>query len=128
MSAHKARVGQQTRRSILCELDGTVGAMFAYVASMRPLRGVADVEGRVEYQRGRSLIQRLGISATGDGMPTLALSPRDCADILYFMHYSEPVESERWWEDPAQGPSHVLGMNIALQVIEKSLRQAGDAA
>jgi hypothetical protein len=90
---------------------------------MRPLRGVADVTESEEYQRGRSTIERLALSAVGEGSPSLRLTAAECADVLHFMHFSEPVKPKTWWEDPIDEPSHVVGYYMLLYTLDRSLRR-----
>lgn len=104
--------------------DDTAPRIRAYLASMRPLLGggAADSE---EYHRGRSLIERLALSARGEDAPILALSRSQCADVLHFIWRSEPIEPAGWWEDPEDAPSHVVGFDFVLQALESSLRARG---
>jgi hypothetical protein len=106
------------------DMDETSRRLLAYLASMRPLRGVADVYGDDPYQRGRALIEQMAMMVTGTDYPPATLSPSDCADVLRFVHFSEPIDPRRWWDDPKHGPSHVVGFNIVLVVLEQSLRKA----
>jgi hypothetical protein len=106
--------------------DNTGHRIRAFLASVRPLRGVADVECDDRYQRGRALIERMAISAKGEGKPSIVLSATHCADVLRFLHHVEPLEPQRWWEDPDDSPSHLVGFMFVLQTLEKSLRWKGE--
>ena len=102
--------------------DDTGARIRGYLASVRPLRGVADLGDRDEYQRGRGLIERLALSARGTGGPTLQLSIAQCADVLHFIHHSEPLDPSTWWSDLEDALSHVVGFDEVLLALESSLR------
>jgi hypothetical protein len=65
----------------------------------------------------------MAISTVGTKPPTLKLSPAQCADVLYFMHYLEPVDDKRWFREPDDEPSHLVGQMLVLQALEAALRQ-----
>lgn len=126
MSTRKAK-RQPKARTLAVEAspsipEDTASRLRAYLASMRPMRGIADVYDQDEYQRGRSLIEHVALSARGDEHPSLKLSSSECADVLHFMHFSEPVRPNRWWDDPPNGPSHLVGFYLLLQTLDRSLR------
>lgn len=100
--------------------DHTDRRIRAYLASVRPLRGSSDEDDN--YYRGRSLIERLALSAVDTGMPTLKLTVVDCANVLHFVHGSEPMEPWAWWKDPEHGPSHLCGFSLVIEAVEDSLR------
>lgn len=109
--------------------DRTDNRIRAYLASIRPLRGSCyreDIEAA--NQRGRSLIERLALSAEGTDLPRLRLAGAEVADVLSFIACSEPIDPQNWWEDDVDGPSHLVGHYLLLQALEKSLREPGDAA
>jgi hypothetical protein len=104
--------------------DRTDNRLRAYIASMRPLRGCCWREEIEEiHQRGRVLIERLAISARGDGDPEFLLKADECADVLRYMASLEPLDPRAWWRDPSDGPSHVVGFNLLLRALERSLRE-----
>jgi hypothetical protein len=107
--------------------DDTAPQIRAYLASVRPMVGIADLYESEPYQRGRSLIERVAISARGGDVPTLRLTAAQCADVVYFIHSSEPLEPSTWWSDPKDEPSHLVGFYIVLGTLEKSLRRKGAA-
>ena len=85
--------------------EQTSARIYAYLASVRPLCGVADLEGGKAYQRGRSLVERMAMSAIDMGAPQIRLSPSHCADVLRFIADTEPLEPRDWWEDPEARPA-----------------------
>ena len=102
--------------------DQTADRIRAFLMSVRPLQGVADIEGGEKYQRGRALIERMALSAKEEEDPTIVLSPQHCADVLSFLRNIEPLAPRTWWEDPADAPSHVVGFVFVLRTLECSLR------
>jgi hypothetical protein len=58
----------------------------------------------------------------------LRLTPAQCADVVHFVRYSEPLESSNWWEDPEHAPSHWVGFVFVLKAVEESLRAKGGAS
>lgn len=119
MSARKAAPVEQ---EALLSSDNTADRIRAYLASARPMRGVADLAGDDRYQRGRSVIERMALSAPGTEMPTLKLTAAQCADVLYFVARVEPVEPRAWWEDPDDAPSHLCGLMFVLDTVADALR------
>lgn len=106
--------------------DRTADRLRAYLASVRPLRGVAGIAESDEYQRGRALIESMALAAgRADEWPSLRLSVAQCADVLHFVYESEPVNARAWWSDPTEAPSHVCGYLMALGCVEGSLRRVG---
>jgi hypothetical protein len=97
--------------------------IHAFVASMRPLRGCVFGDDIQEAnRRGRTIIERLALSAKGGAIPRLLLSCAEVADVLSFIHCSEPVEPATWWRDIDAEVSHTCGYTITLEALEKSLR------
>ena len=107
--------------------DRTDTRIRAYLASIRPMRDViyqADIEEA--NQRGRALIERLALSAEEGDLPSLRLTAEGAADVLSFIHCSEPVDPATWW---AYGEiSHVCGFNDVLKAVEASLRELAPGA
>lgn len=103
--------------------DDTGPRIRAYLASMRPLRGVADITGMDAYQRGRSLIERMALLAVGTDLPRMKLTTAQCADVLAFLQYSEPVEPRTWWEDPKDAPSHLVGHYLIIDTLATALHK-----
>jgi hypothetical protein len=91
---------------------------------MRPMEGCEGILELDNYQRGRALIERMASTVRGDGRPRLKLTSTDCADVLAFMHFSEPVNSRTWWFDPKGQPSHLVGYYLVVQTVEAALRKA----
>jgi hypothetical protein len=117
-----------TRPAEIGYTDDTAPRIRAYLASMRPLRGSeGDIHYEDSYQRGRSLIERLALSAHDTDSPTLRLSAEQCADVLHFIANSEPLEPATWWRDPKEAPSHVVGFMIIVNALKDSLRSVGKA-
>jgi hypothetical protein len=112
-------------RAARLDLDATGNRIRAYLASVRPLGGVADLGTDEFYQRGRSLIERLALSAEDDALPSLRLTAAQCADVVRFIAMSEPIEPSTWWEDPEGAPSHIAGFTLLMNAVESSLRGPG---
>jgi hypothetical protein len=104
--------------------DDTAPRIRAYLARVE--RWDADVVGdSATYRRGRALIERMAANAKGERWPTLQLSVEQCADVLHFIDYSQPISPADWWTESDDAPSHLVGLHIILQTIEGSLRGAG---
>jgi len=102
------------------EFDHTDLRIRAYLARVVPLEGISVSH---EYHRGRSLIERMALSAIGDGPPRLQLCLADCADVLEFMRSSEPgVQTNIWLRDPPDAPSHQVGWRLVLDAVMSALR------
>jgi hypothetical protein len=93
---------------------------------MRPLRGSTGARGD-DYQRGRDLIENLAASAEGDASPVLRFTRSDCADVVSFLMFSEPVAKRDWWNDDSDEPSPVVGYHFVLGAVQDSL-QAEDTS
>lgn len=106
--------------------ENTDARLRAYLASVQPVPDVEWSDNR-PYHRGRSLIERLALSAKGDDPPTLMLSASDCADVACFISRSFPIDPETWWNDPKDAPSQVVGFMFVLDAIENSLREVRNA-
>lgn len=101
----------------------------AYLASMRGTRDVVYRDDIAEANaRGRSLIERLAISAEGTDPPRMRLTAAEMADVLSFMSCTEPVDLKGWWSDTYDGPSWVCGYHAVLRSLEASLRGASAPA
>jgi hypothetical protein len=107
--------------------EDTGACLLAYLASVESIfKSVEDEEPDGPYERGRALIQRLALSANAKGDPTLSVTVNECADILHFIGSSTPIAARgNWWDDPDERPSHVVGFLIALDVVERKLRELG---
>jgi hypothetical protein len=104
----------------------TSDRLRAYLLSVRQLRGtvfIPEIDERI--YRGRSLIERLALSAEDEGMPDLELTSTDIADVLCFISCVEPVSRETWWTEPSDAPCHITGHMLLLQALEASLRRHG---
>jgi len=105
-------------------LDSTPARIRAFLAAVVPLRG-SDAAEDERYQRGRSLIERLALSAEGGDTydpPTLNLTTTECADVLYFVSRSEALDGPTWWDDPKDAASHLCGFMFIMDAVEESLR------
>src|SRR5580700_667583 len=96
--------------------EDTRPRILAYLASMRPLRGLEGLPDEY-FDIGRELVERIADSAVGDAEPTIRLTPEQCAEILRFMGRLEPIEPRTWWENPKDAPSHVVGYQMVLRAI-----------
>lgn len=105
--------------------DRTDNRIRAYLASMAPIRGVGSYRDDIEEanRRGRSLIERLALSASGYEDPQLRLTAEQMADVLSFVTCVEPVDLKGWWKDTLNGPSHVCGFHSVLRALQASLRE-----
>jgi hypothetical protein len=103
-------------------MDHTGRRILAYLASVQAVDGGAVFPN---YGRGRCVMEHMALSAKGSDMPTLRLSAEDCADVLYFVQCSTPIEPRTWWDDPKGAPSQVVGFSIIMGVLEESLRGRG---
>jgi hypothetical protein len=112
-------------RAVPAYTDDTGPRIRAYLASVRPLRGVSGLGDDQRYQRGRSAIERLALSAAGEDSPTHRLSVSQCADVAYFVSSSEPLDARHWWQEPRNAPSHVVGFHMVMDAVEAALRPIG---
>jgi hypothetical protein len=113
---------KQSRRLPAVGYSEDTGARIrAYLASMRPLRGVADIAEKEDCQRGRALIERMAMSAQGTDPPRLVLSAAHCADVLRYISAMEPLEPRDWWKDPEDSPSHLVGFYFVVETLAHSL-------
>src|SRR5262249_35580266 len=94
----------------------------AFIYSLRPLGGVADLAESEHYQCGRALLERLADSAEGENDPTWRLNPEQVAQVCDYLRSVEPFAPERWWDDPKDAPSHVTGFPFVLSALADSLR------
>jgi hypothetical protein len=101
--------------------DKTADRICAFLASVRGMSGF-DVEGEEGVRRGRAIIQRMAIAATGEEDPNIELTPSHCADVLQFLRVIEPVSPTDWWQDPVDAPSHLAGFSFVLAALENNLR------
>jgi len=100
--------------------DDTALRILALLASVKPLAG-SDGQDETFY-RGRSIVERIAISAKGTDSPSIQLGIEHCADVLRFLAYVEPFEPGTWWEDPPNSPSHTVGLQIVLRAMADSLQ------
>lgn len=132
-SLHRAAKAHSRNRSAAPPAgysDATADRIRAYVASMRPRAGVVYLDDEIEesIRRGHALVERLAQSASGEDLPTLPISLRDCADVIAFIESVDPIERRTWWSDPEHAPSHVCGFLLLLHALERSLRELEPAA
>lgn len=108
--------------------DRTDASIRAFLASLRPMRDCiypSDIEKA--NQRGRALIERLALSAEEGDVPRLRLPATEVADVLSFLHCTEPEEPATWWADGGD-TSHVVGYHLVLQALQASVRELGGGA
>jgi hypothetical protein len=103
--------------------EQTADRLRAYVASVGPMDGIEDVIDDERYQNGLALIERMAASTRGTDSPR-TLSILQCADLVFFLHTTLPIDPANWWKDPKDAPSHLVGYTFVLNVIEDSLRVA----
>jgi hypothetical protein len=101
-------------------MDQTGRRILAYLASVEPLDAGAVLPA---YHKGRSVIEHMALSARGASDPGLRLSVDDCANVLYFVQLSVPIEPRTWWEDPKGTPSQIVGFTMVVGAVEKALRE-----
>jgi hypothetical protein len=90
-----ASQASQVPRDELFASSKKADRLRAYLASVRQLRGTvftAEIDERI--YRGRSLVERLALSAEDEGMPDLELSSTEVADVLCFISCVEPVSRQ----------------------------------
>jgi hypothetical protein len=105
--------------------DNTDRRILAFLASMQPLSGGGgESDG---FHRGRSIIERMAISAKGTEPPSIWLQTDHCADVLEFLAHVEPLEPSGWWDDPEDSPSHTVGLQFVLRTLAANLREAKEA-
>jgi hypothetical protein len=107
-------------------LDNTRDRIRAFIHSMRPLRGVADLAQDDDYQCGRALLERLADSAEGEDYPALRFNTEQCAQVCMYLRSIEPFAPGNWWDDPEGAPSHTCGFQFVVGAIADSLRDPGD--
>jgi hypothetical protein len=104
------------------DTDGTAYRILAFLASVQRLSGGGSSDA--DFERGRSIIERMAISAEGQDDPEIQLALDHCADVLQFLSFIEPLEPESWWQDPAEGPSHLVGFQFVLRTLRANLQPA----
>lgn len=117
MNTHDIDINDRTRERIR-----------AFIHSMRPLRGVADLAQDDDYQCGRALLERLADSAEGEDHPTLRFNTEQCAQVCMYLRSIEPFTPANWWDDPEDAPSHTVGLQFVLGAVADSLYEAQPAA
>ncbi|MEX0734565.1 MAG: hypothetical protein WD944_06530 [Steroidobacteraceae bacterium] len=100
-------------------LELTRARIYAYVHALQPLDGCEVMDG---YQRGRELVTILAETSEGYDMPRRRLTLDECADVVTFMHTSEPRNRATFYKDLPGRPSIECGLHIVLCTIEKTLR------
>ena len=99
--------------------DNTADRLQAYLDSVEPRDAAGDFKG---YRNGILQILRLAASAQGEDPLTLRLTDDQCADVLHFIAYSDPIRPKDWWTEPKDAPSHIVGFIFVLHALEDSLR------
>jgi hypothetical protein len=96
----------------------TADRVRAYLAHVEPRDAAADSSG---YRDGMLLIERIAASANGEDSPALKLTANQCADVLEFINYSDPISRKDWWNDTGV-TSHLVGLDIVLCTVTENLR------
>lgn len=124
-AARKATRRPRGRTEHLPEIgysEDTADRIRAFLSSVRPKRDAGDYPADV-FEDVRPLIERVALSARGEGPPTARLSLAQCADVLELFTMMEPIDAEHWWEDPKGSPSHLCGFLFVLDTLIASLRK-----
>lgn len=104
-----------------CLIEYTGARIYAYLNALQPLSGCCMSEG---YQRGNELIAILAETSEGYDPPKRKLSTDECADVIAFMHWSEPRSRATFYEDPDDQPSIECGLHLVLIAVEEALRRS----
>lgn len=105
--------------------DHTRERIRAFMDSLQPLEDLAIDRS---YQDGVAAIQRIAASAPEDdptGFPTARLTADDVANVLDYLHSSEPRDPANWWKDPDGAPSPMCGRDLVLGCLEENVRRMG---
>jgi hypothetical protein len=120
-AANKASIRQQS-------VERTAARIRAFLAKVRGLRG-CQLECAEHWQYARSLIERIAESADQNeddyATPPLRLSADDCACVLQFLAQIEPLEPGSWWVERHGEPSHLVGYQMILFVLQESVLKLG---
>jgi hypothetical protein len=100
-------------------LEYTHARIYAYLHALQPLSGCCMSEG---YQRGRELIAILAETSEGYDPPKRKLSLDECAEVLAFMHWSEPRSRATFYKEPNDKPSIECGFHMVLSAVEDAIR------
>ena len=102
------------------EWDDSGRRILALLASLRHPEADADLGPR--FHAGRAVLERLALSALGNhSHPKSSLSSSECLSALRYLACAELVNPIGWWRDASDGPSHVVGFQLALETIASSL-------
>lgn len=101
------------------KFEHTRERIYAYLHALKPLSGNCISE---EYQRGREIIAILAETSEGYDYPKRELTLDECADVVAFMHLSEPRDRRTFLTEPRGQPSMECGYHIVLSAVEDSLR------
>ncbi len=104
-----------------CEIEHTKTRIYAYLHARQVLSGNHISE---EYQRGRELIAILAETSEGYDKPKRKLALDECADVIAYMHGSEPRNRDTYSREPDSNPSIECGHNIVLWAVEEAIRNA----
>jgi hypothetical protein len=105
--------------------DETAPRIRAFLASMRPTRGVMLNEASDEsFHRGRAVIEKLAICSVGTELPAVIISLREVADVLFFLAAIGPVDLKSWWDEPIECTSAICGYHSVLNALEESIRRS----
>ena len=103
------------------DIEQTRARVYAYLHALQPMDGCAVTDG---YQRGRELIAILAETSEGDGWPKRKLSLDECADVIAYMHSSEPRNRGTFYKDVTGKPSVECGYHFVLFALEEAIRAA----
>lgn len=127
LSRIKAALAEKEPVQVIKPADGsddTDERLYAYLASIRPIRGVIYLDDLVEvHQRGRALIERMAQNSEDTEPSKLRLTASECADVLRMISDYEPIKPETWWTEEPGTTSHVIGFMDVMECLAASLRE-----
>ncbi|MEX1993628.1 MAG: hypothetical protein WD929_03110 [Steroidobacteraceae bacterium] len=100
--------------------DATAARITAFLGAVRPLRGCEMLE---PYYRGGRVIAELAASSAGSDRPAMSLTLDQVADVLNFLHHSEPWNPGEFEIEPRNKPSQVVGRMFVLEALEEAVRR-----
>lgn len=101
-------------------VEETSARIRAYVAALIPLRGCAVSES---WHRGRGIVEEFALSCEGADEPRKPLTLEECADVLAFMHHSEPRDVEAFHANEDDVPNVQCGLMEVLIALEEAVRR-----
>ncbi len=119
----KANTSPAASRSSGCS-EQTADRIRAYLASVHVPDDLGSATADYAWEQGRKLIERMAQSAKDLMAPSVRLSIEECADMLQFVQFVQPIKPCEFWKDPKDAPSQVVGYDFVLMTIEASLRES----